>query len=148
MLGRVSAAELPRCRASRTSAALIAVLALTCCSLLVPASAFAAGVEGGNAFNELSEKAQEQTTPTETTATTKNTETETRNSNKTILIAVAAAVVLLLGIGYVIVRDARRVAPAGPDEVAEGASGRDAAARRRNQRAKAKAARQQRKKNR
>jgi hypothetical protein len=124
------------------------VLALMCCSLAVPAVACAAGVEGGNAFNELSEKAQEETTPTETTATTTSTEGETRNSNKIILIGIGAAVVLLIAIGYVIVRDARRVAPAGPEDVGGGNRARDMAARQAKRRAKAKAARQARRHNR
>jgi hypothetical protein len=120
-----------------------------CCPLLVPASAPAAGVEGGNSFNELSEKAnEEEPATTATTATTKNTESETHNSNKTIFIGIGAAAVLLLAIGFVIVRDARRVAPAGPDDVGEGRRGSDPAARQRNRRAKSKAARRQRKKNR
>ncbi len=132
----------------RPGAALLAVLALMCCSLAMPVAASAAGVEGGNAFNELSEKAQEETTPTETTATTNSSEGETRNSNKLILIGIGAAVVLLIAIGYVIVRDARRVAPAGPDDVGEGNRGRDNAGRHANRRAKAKAARQARRHNR
>lgn len=117
-------------------------------SAVMPVAAGAAGVEGGNAFNELSQKAGEETTPTETTATTKTAENEPRNSNKTILIGIGAAVVLLLVIGYVIVRDARRVAPAGPDDVGEGKRGHDPAVRHANRRTKAKAARQARRKNR
>ena len=47
-----------------------------------------------------------------------------------------------------IVRDARRVAPAGAEDIGEGSAGHDPAAQHRKRRAKAKAARQQRKKNR
>jgi len=54
--------------------------------------------------------------------------------------------VLLLGIAFLIVRDARRVAPAS-DEMQTGGS-RDPAARLRKRRAQAKAARRQRKRNR
>jgi len=135
-------------RVPRPGAALLAALALMCCPLAVPAVAAAAGVEGGNAFNELQQKAQEETTPTETTATTKTSEGETRNSNTLIFVGIGAAVVLLIGIGYVIVRDARRVAPAGPDDLGEGNRGRDNTLRHANRRAKSKAARQARRKNR
>ena len=51
-------------------------------------------------------------------------------------------------IAVVIVRDARRVAPAGDPESVERGLARDSAARLRKRRAKAKAARQQRKRNR
>jgi hypothetical protein len=148
MLARMSAA--PGCRRPllAVSRPLLAVLALLLLSLAVPPSAPAAGIEGGNSFSELSRKAEEEEPSTETAATTKNAESETHNSSKTILIGVGAAIVLLLAIGYVIVRDARRVAPAGAEDVAEGRRGRDAAGRRHNRRAKAKAARQQRKRNR
>jgi hypothetical protein len=132
----------------RPAAALLVLLALASFSVAMPAAAGAAGVEGGNAFNELSEKAGEATTSTETTATTKTSENEPRNSNKTILIGIGAAVVLLIAIGYVIVRDARRVAPAGPDDVGEGKRGSDPGVRQANRRAKSKAARQARRKNR
>jgi hypothetical protein len=124
------------------------VSALISCALLAPASAPAAGIEGGNSFNELSRKAQEEPSSTETKPATKTSGSESRNSSKTLLIGLGAAAVLLLAIGYVIVRDARRVAPAGAEEISEGRRGRDAAGRRRNRRAKAKAARRQRKKNR
>jgi hypothetical protein len=111
--------------------------------------ALAASVEGGNAFNELSSKAQEEenTTSTATGATT-GSESEARNSNKTVFIGIGAAIVLLIAIAAVIVRDARRVAPAGAEELSEGRSAHDAAVRHRNRRAKAKAARGARKKNR
>jgi len=134
----------------RGRAAVLAVLALASLALLSPAAAHADELEGRNSFNELSEKAaQQETTPAETTASTKTAETETHNSTKIIFIGLGAAAVLLAVIGFVIVRDARRVAPAGPDDIDdEGRRARDAAARRRNRRAKAKAARQQRKKNR
>jgi hypothetical protein len=101
----------------------------------------------GNAFSELSGGSQSegQTQQTETTATTASTQT---NSKKTILIIIAAALVLLIAIAYVIVRDARGVAPAGDPQLAEARSARDSAAMMRKRRAKAKAARQARKHNR
>ncbi len=124
------------------------MLLLACGSLLAPAGALAAETLEPNSFNELSEKASQETTPTETTSTTKTEESESHNSSKTILIAAGAAVVLIAVIGFVIVRDARRVAPAGAEDLGEGKRGHDPAVRHRRRRAKAKAARQQRKKNR
>jgi hypothetical protein len=127
-----------------------ALLAAVLLSLGAATGAGAASVEGGNAFNELSQKAQEETTSTATTATTGvGTAKQPTNNNKTILIGIGAAVLLLLAIGYVIVRDARRVAPAGDEgEVLERRSARDLAVRQRKRRAKAKAAKAQRKRNR
>jgi hypothetical protein len=125
----------------------LAVTAVLCGAAAAPA-AVAANVEGGNAFSELSRKAQEEETTTSTATTTAAAETETKNSSKTLLIGIGVAIVLLLLIAGVIIRDARRVAPAGAVEMAEGSSARDPAVRRRNRRAKAKAARAQRKKNR
>jgi hypothetical protein len=108
----------------------------------------AESVEGGNSFNELSQKAQQETTPTETTATTTGTEAEVHNSNKTVFIGIGAAIVLLIAIAFVIVRDARRVAPAGAEEFGEGKPGRNMAVQRRNRRNKARAAKAARKKHR
>ena len=65
-----------------------------------------------------------------------------------ILLAGAAAALLLAGIAFVIVRDARRFAPANDADVIEARSAHDTAVRLRKRRAKAKAARQQRKRNR
>lgn len=132
----------------RARVCLLAATALLAGGALSAPQAGAASVEGGNAFNELSQKAQEETTSTATRTKTASSEGETRNSNKTIFIGIGAAIVLLLGIGFVIVRDARRVAPAGAEDMAEASAARDTAVRHRNRRAKAKAARSQRKKNR
>ena len=122
---------------------LCAVLAL---ALAAPASAPAA-LGGGSSFSELTE-GQTETTPTETTATTATTsEASTSNSKGTILIAGAAAILLLCGIAFLIVRDARSVAPAGDGLLGKGGSGHDTAAMMRKRRAKAKAARRQRKQN-
>jgi len=133
----------------RPRTGLLAVLAVLAAGGAFAPGAFAASVEGGNAFNELSSKAQEQETTASTASTTTGTESEAHNSNKTIFIGIGAAIVLLVAIGSVIVRDARRVAPAGAsEELAEARAARDNAARLRNRRAKAKAARTQRKKNR
>ena len=131
--------------AVRKNAALLLVLSLCLGALSVPAGAWADELEGHNSFNELSEKAQQQeTTPAETTPA-KTSESESHTSSKTVLIALGAAGLVLGGIAFVIVRDARRVAPAGAEDVGEGRRGQDPAVRRRNRRAKARAARAQRK---
>jgi beta-lactamase regulating signal transducer with metallopeptidase domain len=122
------------------------VLALALGSLLAP-GALAASLGGGNAFSELTQGQQESTTTTPKT-TTSTTSTEPTNSQTVILLALGAAVLLLSVIAFVIVRDARRVAPAGDGDSLERGSARDSAARVRRRRAKAKAARQQRKRNR
>jgi hypothetical protein len=105
----------------------------------------AASLSGGSALNELTEGAQ--STPTQTTATTATT-TESTNSRTTIILALVAAFVLLVGIAFVIVRDARRMAPVTDSQLSEGSSPRDSAARLQRRRAKAKAARRHRKRNR
>jgi hypothetical protein len=114
--------------------------------LLAPA-ALAANLGGGNAFSELTQGQQESTTTTPKT-TTSTTSREPTNSRTVILLALGAAVLLLSGIAFVIVRDARRVAPAGDTDSLERGSARDSAATVRKRRVKAKAARQQRKRNR
>ena len=117
-------------------------------AVLVPV-ARAAGSVGGSSLQELAETPEESTTPTSTTATTGTSEGSNTNSRKTIMIAIVAAVILLGGIAFVIARDARRVAPATDADLAEArAGGRDTAVTMRKRRAKAKAARQQRKRNR
>jgi len=132
------------------SARALALAVLLAVSLAgMSATALAASVEGGNSFSELSRKAQEQevTTSTEATSSTGTTK-QTRNSKTTILIGIGAAIVLLLGIASVIVRDARRRAPAEDPGDIEARVNRDLALQQRKRRAKAKAARQQRKRNR
>ncbi len=128
---------------------MLALAALLAAGALCAAQARATSVEGGNAFNELAQKAQEETTSTATTTTSSTGSTsEPKNTDRTIFIGIGAAAVLLLAIAFVIVRDARRVAPVGPEDVSDGRSGNDPKVRRQKQRAKARAARQQRKKNR
>jgi hypothetical protein len=112
------------------------------------ALAASGAVSSEGAFNQLSEAATKESTQTQTTETTGTTTEKTSNSKKTIIIALVAAVVLLSGIAYVIVRDARRVAPAGDPQLVEARSAHDQAAQLRKRRAKAKAARRQRKRTR
>ena len=123
-------------------------LAIALAALFAPC-AVAASLGGGNAFSELT-KSQPEATHSNTTSSTRTngSSSEPSNSHTVILAATGAAVLLLSGIAVVIVRDARRVAPAGDPESVERGLARDSAARLRKRRAKAKAARQQRKRNR
>jgi hypothetical protein len=106
----------------------------------------AAGLNGSGALNELTE-GQTEETKTATTAA-KTSATSQAVSGTVLVLALAAAVVVLSGVAFVIVRDARRVAPANDADIAEARSEHDSAVRLRKRRAKAKAARQQRKRNR
>ena len=136
-----------RSRASSVCACL--VLLVGAADTVAPA-ALAAGTPAGSeskAFSELSQSAQQETTPTQTTATTTATTTNS-SSKKTIIIALVAVVALLIAIASVIVRDARRTAPAGDPQLLEARSAHDAAVTLRKRRAKAKAARRSRKRNR
>jgi hypothetical protein len=126
------------------SLCLCAILAL---AFVAPATTLAA-LGGGSAFNELTEgQTQTETTPTQTTATNAATETTNSSSGGVLVIAGGAALLLLGGIAFLIMRDARRVAPAGDGLLGKGGSGHDTAAMMRKRRAKAKAARRQRKQN-
>lgn len=122
------------------------VAALLACAATAAPSALA--VEGSSLQQLAEQEGQSETPTTSSTSTTSTTAaSEAHNSHTLILFAMAAAVVLLSGIAFVIVRDARRVAPAADAEVIEARSSRDAAVMIRKRRAKAKAARQQRKRN-
>ena len=149
---------LSRPRARLVLACALAPLALFAFTSLAPSALAAAGspatpsggaaASEGNAFNELSSGAQQQE-PTQTKTTeTKGSTGQTSNSKKTVVIALGAAIILLIAIASVILRDARKVAPAGDGPLAEARAARDTAATMRRRRAKAKAARQQRKRNR
>jgi beta-lactamase regulating signal transducer with metallopeptidase domain len=135
-----------RLRSRMATLLLAAWLALACLS----APALGAGIGAGGFQKELTEGSPEtETTTTATTATTATTEEgSTKSSGSTITIVLVIGVALLAGVAFVIVRDARRVAPAGEAEVAEGSSARHTEAAMRKRRAKAKAARAQRKRNR
>jgi hypothetical protein len=131
----------------RHGVTLIACVALVLpLSLLCAPAAIAAGVSEGNSFNELT-KNQPETTATATS--TQSGGTSSYSNSSTLLFAGGAvAVVLLAGIAFIIVRDARRVAPAGDADLIDARSRSDSAARVRRRRAQAKAARRQRKRNR
>jgi hypothetical protein len=126
-----------------------ALLALALIGVAAP-TAMSTPIEGGNSFQELRQQAQQETTPTQTTASTATTESSSSSGSDstTLVLGVVAAAVLIGGIAFAIVRDARRVAPAGDGRLAEARSARDTAAMLRRRRAKAKAARRQRKRNR
>ena len=127
------------------SLSVCAILALAL-ALAAPATTLAA-LGGSSAFSELTEgQTQTETTATQTTATGTTAES-TSNSSGVLLIAGAAALLLLGGIAFLIMRDARSVAPAGDGLLGKGGSGHDTAAMMRKRRAKAKAARRQRKQN-
>lgn len=103
---------------------------------------------GGSTSSNLAQKAEAEAETEEepATKTTATTSTEAGGISTGVLIPIFIAGALLLGgIAFLIVRDARSVAP-----VADGlgASAQDRAARQRKRRAKAKAARKQRKRNR
>jgi hypothetical protein len=135
-------------RPHRASLIACATLAGSIALLSAPA-AMAAGIEGGNALNELT-KSEPETSNRLRTSTQASSESSAGTSNSKLLLVVggAAAVVLLGGIAFAIMRDARRVAPAGDLGLPEARSRSDAAARVRRRRAQAKAARRHRKRNR
>jgi hypothetical protein len=128
----------------------LAIVALVPALMAGPASASEVG--SNNALQELTggegSSSSSRTATTATTSTTSSSGGSSSTSRTLILAASGAAVALLLAIGFVIVRDARRVAPAGDVDVVEARAGHDAAVRLRKRRAKAKAARAQRKRNR
>jgi uncharacterized protein HemX len=111
-----------------------------------PALATSLGSEGS--LSKLTEETPEETKTTTTAATTSSSSAEPTNSHTTILLVLGAAVVVLMGIAFGIVRDARRVAPATEREMIQGSAASDTATRMQKRRAKAKAARKQRKRNR
>jgi hypothetical protein len=133
---------------SRVAALLLAALLALAC---LPGLALGASLGASGFQKELTEGSPEtETTTTATTATSATTEEGTaKSSGSTITIVIVVGVVLLAGVTFVIVRDARRVAPAGDAELAQGSSSpRHSEAAMRKRRAKAKAARAQRKRNR
>ena len=133
-----------RSRAWAACAGTSALLALLAC-----APAVAANLGGGDSFQQQLSEGQTQTSARTTPAsTTPTSESSSSNSTTLILGGSALALVLLAGIAYAILRDARRVAPAGDGQLAEERSSRDSAARLRKRRAQARAARKQRKRNR
>ncbi|HEV3318240.1 MAG TPA: hypothetical protein VG053_00715 [Solirubrobacteraceae bacterium] len=140
-----------------TSRAKIRLCCLCTIAALIPAGACAPAAVGasagsGGAFNELTQGGQEAstaTTPTTTTKESTSTATSSSNTSSVLLLGLIAAGALIAGIAFMILRDAHRVAPVPDGQVtAAGRPARDVAATMRKRRAKAKAARRQRKRNR
>jgi hypothetical protein len=135
-------------RPRRTASLLVACAALALASSwTLPQAARSANLGSGNSFNELT-KGESETTTTPTATTPASTSSSTSNSGSLLFVGSAVAILLLGGIAFVIVRDARRVAPAAEAKLSESGSRGNSAARMRRRRAQAKAARQQRKRNR
>jgi hypothetical protein len=132
----------------RARRSLLCLLLLGAVTAAGATPALSANLTGGNSFSELTSGAAESQTPTTSTTAATRSSTETGNSQSLILIAAAAAILLLSAIAFVIVRDARRMAPATDVDVLDARSGHEAAVRLRKRRAKAKAARKQRKRTR
>jgi hypothetical protein len=131
---------------------LCAIFALIPAGMCAPV-AMAAGGGNGDSFNELTEGGKEETSPAEATTSTGSTEPLSSSSSSSLstvmLVGLIAAGGLIAGIAFLIMRDARSVAPVPEGQVTGVArSGRDPAATMRRRRAKAKAARRQRKRNR
>ena len=102
-----------------------------------------AGAEVSDPFNGVPNPSSTTTTTTTSTEGTSSLST----SSSAVIFALVLGGLLLAGIAYMIVRDARGVAPVGEGGV-NGRSAGDSAAAMRRRRAKAKAARRQRKRNR
>jgi hypothetical protein len=143
MLGRAITGSMRLFSPHRVSPISVCGCAAVAATLALAAPA--AGVEASNFQRELVNPAPETTTTTKSTAATQGS-TYSSGLSGVLILGVAAGGLLLAGIAFVIVRDARSVAP-----VVEGASmrgSRNPQARLRKRRAKAKIAKRHRKKNR
>jgi hypothetical protein len=133
---------------------LCAIAALAFAGLHTTVAGAATGAAAGNSFSELTQggsEASTATTPTTSTTKESTASSATSNSNTSgvLLLGLIAAGALIAGIAFLILRDAHRVAPVPDGQVgAEGRPARDVAAMMRKRRARAKAARRQRKRNR
>jgi hypothetical protein len=138
----------PRSRLRRrTRLVACALVSLSLVLLSCAAPAMSASLGGSNSFNELT-KSEPEAPRTQTVSGQTSETSGTSNSKVLLLVGGAAAVALLGGIAFAIMRDARRVAPAGDAQLAEARSRSNAATRVRRRRAQAKAARHHRKRNR
>jgi hypothetical protein len=126
----------------------LSLSALLALGAAVAPPAMSASLESGGALSQLTEGGQEETKTNTTKTTSAVSSSSNTNSKSVVLLVTAAAALLLAGIAFVIVRDARRMAPATETDVIEARSAHDAAVKVRKRRAKARAARQQRKRNR
>ncbi len=99
------------------------------------------------AFSNLTQQSQPEEEELAAKTASSASSTSSSGISTSVLVPIFIAGLLLLGgIAFLILRDARSVAPAG--EMLSGNSAQERAARQRKRRAKAKAARQQRKRNR
>lgn len=134
----------------RVALALCATLALVGVAGL-PSVASAEISSGSGLVEELNKNQEKEETAAKTTSSATGTTGETESSSSIspslLILALVAGGLLLGGIAFVILRDARSVAPV-TENSAAGGGARDAQARMRKRRSKAKAARQQRKRNR
>jgi hypothetical protein len=140
----ISARSVPTSRRITAALACLGVL-LT----LALAAATVASAEVSDPFNGVPNPSTATTeAATTTTAASSETGTTSLSSKKSLVIPLIVAIVAVLGgIAYMIVRDARSVAPVGEGGVG-GRAAAEAGAMMRKRRAKAKAARRQRKRNR
>ena len=105
------------------------------------------GLGSSGALSNLTNGGEEEASTTPTTSTSSSTSTSGGVSTGVLLPIFIVGAILLGGIAFFIVRDARSVAPV-VDGFGDAGSAQERAARLRKRRAKTKAARQQRKRNR
>lgn len=137
----------PSARPLRALAVLLLVLALGL-SAAAP-GALAAELGGNNALSELTESNSESTTTT-TAKTATTSESSGSSTTEVVVLALAVALILMSVIAWVIIRDARKRAPVDEEDVdaREARAAHDQSIRLQKRRAKAKAARAQRKRTR
>ena len=138
-------------RLPSTSGRLRASLCALCLVALLGFGAVAVPVAGAAGLGEsssLSKLAEEQPEEESKTTSTSAASSEPHNSSSLLLLGIGAAAVLLIGIVFLIMRDVRGVVPATEVDLLDGSATRHSEAAMRKRRAKAKAARQQRKRNR
>jgi hypothetical protein len=129
--------------------ALCAVVLLAFAGAGAPAALATSSLGTGGALSELTGgNSATETTETSTSASTSASTTEPHNSDTLLLLGGGAAIALLFGIAFLIMRDVRGVVPATDGDLLEGSTARHSEAALRKRRAKAKAARRQRKRNR
>jgi hypothetical protein len=129
----------------RRGALLLCTAAALAGSAVAPTYAGATELSSGGLVEKANKASEEEATATATTATTGATETSSSIPSGLLIAGLAAGALLLGGIAFVILRDARSVAPVVEGSVPGG--GRNPEVRLRKRRAKAKAARKQRKRN-
>ncbi len=138
-------------RLPSTSGRVRVSVCVLCLVALLGLGATAAPVAGAASLgesNSLGKLAVEQREEEAKTTSTSAASSEPHNSSSLLLLGIGAAAVLLIGIVYLIMRDVRGVVPATDGDLLDGSATRRSEAAMRKRRAKAKAARQQRKRNR